>query len=116
MDRSNEIKLIKQIYRQDDILQWVATEEERIVFCDVRSITQTEWFEAGRNGIQPAFIFTINRYEYDNERIVEFEGKRYSVYRTYIGRNEQLELHCEEKGGVQNGEANQSGGTGAGTG
>lgn len=100
MDRSNVINLIKQIRTQDEILQWTSTETSRQVFCDVRSITQTEWFEAGRLGIKPSFIFVMNRNEYEGEEIVEFEGKRYGVYRTYATRNESIELYCETKGGV----------------
>lgn len=105
MDRSNVISLIKETKTQDDILQWVSVESSRNVFCDVRSVTQSEWFEAGRNGIQPSFIFVMNRWEYEDEKIVEYNGKRYGVFRTYMGRNESIELHCEEKGGVQKTEA-----------
>lgn len=100
MDRSNVIYLISETQEQNDFGLYVPTETKREVFCDVRSITQTEWFEAGRNGINPAYVFVINRNEYNNELIVEFNGERYGAYRTYAGRNETLELYCEAKGGL----------------
>ena len=127
MDRSDVINLIEEKLEQNDFggfeavefveplvefklgidegnsvpfserLPWKSTE----VFCDVRSITRTEWFEAGRNGIQhPEFVFIINRNEYNGERIVEYNGQRYGVYRTYEAKNENLELYCEAKGGL----------------
>ena len=101
MDRSDVITLISKNSVQTNDYSWVDQETRKEVFCDVRSITQTEWFEAGRNGIDhPAFIFIMNRYEYLGQQIVEYNGQRYGVYRTYKGKNESLELYCEAKGGV----------------
>lgn len=104
MDRSNVINLISETYTQDEIGQFVPIETKRQVYCNVRSITRSEWFEAGRNGLQPAYVFTMFRHDYNNENIVEFEGKRYGIYRSYIVQNEQLEIYAEEKGGLNVGE------------
>lgn len=100
MDRSTVIKLISKTYSQDSIGQYVYTETEREVFCDVRSITRVEWFDAGRNGMQPVYIFTMFEPDYAGEKIVEYGGNRYGVYRTYRSRNETIELYVEEKGGL----------------
>ena len=101
MDRSDVIYLIQKNPVQQSDYTWKDEEIRTEVFCDVRSITQTEWFEAGRNGIEhPSYIFTISRYEYNNEQIVEYEGQLHGVFRTYVGRGENLELHCEAKGGL----------------
>ena len=100
MDRSNIIKLISETRTQDSIGQWVSQEIERTVFCDVRSITREEWFNAGRDGLQPSFMFVIFEPDYQGEKIVEFNGHRYGVYRTFRARNERMELYVEEKGGL----------------
>ena len=101
MDRSNVIYLIAKNSVQQADYSWKDEESKTEVFCDVRSITQTEWFEAGRNGIEhPSFIFIINRNEYNGEQIVEYEGQLYGVFRTFAGKNESLELHVEAKGGL----------------
>ncbi len=100
MDRSSVIKLISMTYTQDAIKQYVETETEREVFCDVRSVTRAEWFDAGRNGMQPIYIFTMFAPDYQGEKVVEYNGQRYGVYRTYLGRNETIELYVEEKGGL----------------
>ena len=101
MDRSDVIILISKNSVQANDYGWSDQETKREVFCEVRSITQTEWFNAGRNGIDhPAFVFVINRNEYGGEQIVEYLGERYGIYRTYAAKNENLELYCEAKGGV----------------
>ena len=101
MDRSDVITLVKKVNVQNTDYTFSVTEVETEVYCDVRSITQTEWFEAGRSGIEhPAFVFIMNRNEYSGEEIVKYNGQYYGVYRTYKGRNEDLELHCEAKGGL----------------
>ena len=112
MDRSNVIKLIKETCTKDSIGQYVPTESERQVYCDVRSVTRTEWFDAGRDGMQPAYVFYMFGPDYEGEKIIEFDGKRYGVYRTYIGRNEIIELYTEEKGGISTANTSSTASTG----
>lgn len=100
MDRSNVMYLIKEVATQDDIGQFISTETKRLVFCDVRSVSRAEWFEAGRDGLQPSFVLVTFRHDYEGEKIVEFEGRRYGIYRTYVAKNERIELYVEEKGGL----------------
>ena len=64
MDRSEVITLVSQTYTQDDIGQQVPAETERQVYCNVSSITMNEWYEAGRNGLQPQYKLTMFRYDY----------------------------------------------------
>ena len=101
MDRSDVIKLISRTYTQDGILQYVPEETEKQVFCNVRSISRAEWFDAGRSGTKPEYVFTVFAPDYNEEKIVEYNGRRYGVFRTYRGRNETLELHVEAKGGIE---------------
>lgn len=109
MDRSNVIKLISETYTQDSIGQYTSIETKKQVYCDVRSVSRSEWFEAGRAGLQPSFVFVIFAPDYDGEKIVEFEGCRYGIYRTYVAKNEQIELYVEEKGGINHVQTNQAG-------
>ena len=130
MDRSDVINLISENLTQNEFGEWVPSayaepltqfelsieETDPVqlselrsyrateVFCDVRSITRTEWFNAGRNGIQhPEFVFVINRNEYNGEKIVQYKDQFYGVYRTYEAKNENLELYVEAKGGLHDG-------------
>lgn len=108
MDRSNVIKLISSTKSQDDYGVWKETLSERSVFCDVQSVTQTEFFEGGRNGLNPEYKITMFFGDYDGETLVEYEGKTYAVYRTYKRRNDTIELYVERKGGT-NGKTQESG-------
>lgn len=103
MDRSNVIYLISETKSQDAIGQYVSEEARKMVYCDVRSVSMTEWFDAGRDGMKPSLCFIMFAPDYEGEKIVEYNGKRYGIYRTYVGRNERIELYTEEKGGITNG-------------
>lgn len=101
MDRSDIITLKKESHSQDSSAAWISSNTETDVFCEVRSVTQSEWFEAGAEGIVPEYIFIIDRNEYDGEKVVFYDGQKYGVFRTYAGKGEDLELHCERKGGLR---------------
>lgn len=101
MDRSNVLDLLVPTFAEDSIGQKIPTVKKRTIFCDVTSVSRSEWFEAGRNGIKPEYRFVVNRYDYNGETECEFEGNRYGIYRTFAGRNDDLELYVEKKAGVQ---------------
>ena len=70
------------------------------VFCVRGSISRAEWFDGARNGLNPQIVFTIHSAEYDNESIVEFDGTKYCVYRTYKPDDDHIELYCEYRKGT----------------
>ena len=104
MDRSNVITLIGTTREQDSFGIWREQYTERNVFCDVQSVSQTEFFEGGRNGLNPAYQFTMFFGDYNGESLVKYNGDTYAVYRTYHARTDDLELYVERKGGT-NGKA-----------
>ena len=102
MDRSDVLILIRQsISKGADGIQKQQDESKRQVFCNVSSVSGTEWLEAGRNRIKPEYRFTVFAPDYAGETVCEYNGIRYSVYRTYQGKNDTLELYVKNKGGVQ---------------
>ena len=104
MDRSDVIELIPVTYSKDANGIPRATEgDSREVMCQVDSVTRSEFFEGGRNGLNPEFVFRVFFGDYEGERLVEYRGKRYSIYRTYHGRNDMMELYAERKGGTNGG-------------
>lgn len=103
MDRSEVMYLVNPEKYQDDNGIWQTRETRRKVYVNVKSTSATEFHDAGRNGLNPDLVFTLFRYDYKDEIIVEYKNKRYSVYRTYIIRshgNDYIELHTERQGGV----------------
>lgn len=97
------IELIGVETEKDELNQVVEKERDPVsVFGEVNSVTQTEFFNAGRLGFQPSFRVTIYDFEYHNEQIVCINGKYYSVYRTYfVNGTDKVELYLEERGGTK---------------
>lgn len=58
-------------------------ENKVTVFCNRRSISQGEYYKAQHAGIKAEVKVEVHTVDYSGEVLVEFEGKRYSVYRTY---------------------------------
>lgn len=109
MDRSDVITLLSSTYQQDDNGIWQEILEETDVFCQVNSVTRNEFFEAGRNGLNPEFEFVVFAYDYNGEKLVRYNGKTYSVYRTYRGRDDNLELYVQRTGGDNGKQESQNG-------
>lgn len=77
----------------------------RIVFCGVRSVGHTEFYEAHAQDFHPELVIVLADYlDYEGETLVAYNGQRYRVLRTYR-TGQELELTCErasvEDGGVR---------------
>lgn len=99
MDRSTPIRLITETVGKDEYGINTTTVTSRTVFAQVDSVTRAEFHDAGRNGLNPQYRFTMFAYDYEGEKIVEYNGLQYSVYRTFMKRNDELELYVERQGG-----------------
>ena len=99
MDRSEVITLLAATKQQNDYGVWVETLSNRDVFCQVDSVSRAEFFDGGRNGLNPEFRMTLFAGDYQGERLLLYKQSTYSVYRTYQGRNDTVELYVERKGG-----------------
>lgn len=103
MDKTTVITLVKEIVSYDEIRQPIKTYSRREVYAQFRGVYRAEWFEAGRVGLKPDITFVMSAFDYEGEKLIEWNGNRYGIYRTYIGRNDAIELYCEKKGGLDNG-------------
>lgn len=93
--------LIRQTYEYDDIGQPIPTEEAIEILCHIESIGQNEFFAAGQNGINSDIKIVTQAVNYSNEEIIEYNGERYGIYRTFRRNNsDEIELYCEMKGGI----------------
>jgi SPP1 family predicted phage head-tail adaptor len=99
MDKSRVITLITTVYEPDALGQLVPAETSKNVFCNISSVSASEWFEAGREGLRAEYRATMFAHDYSGEQIAELDGVRYGIYRTFLGRNETIELYLERKAG-----------------
>lgn len=100
MDRSDVVTLVGYTRQQNSYGVWIETPTARDVFCQVNSVTRTEFFEGGRNGLKPEFRISLFAGDYNGEQTVIYKEKAYGVYRTYHAKTDELELYVERKGGV----------------
>ena len=89
----NEIlALISQIRGVDEYGDPTTEETSRVVFCRMASIGQKEFYQAQAVGLQPEMKLVLADYlDYDGETLVEYNGQRYRVLRTYR-TGQELEL------------------------
>lgn len=101
MDRSNVTKLVSISYTNGGYGKRVATETKREVFCSVESIDRAEFFAAFNSDLRPEIKLTMFAPDYQGEVICELEVGgvwiKYDIYRTYIKKNEELELWCTRR-------------------
>lgn len=94
--RTDELILIKNTFENDSIGNQIEKNEESIVFCEVKSISRTEFYQAAQSGMKPGAAFIIYGFEYDNQEFVRHNGIKYKVIKTYKINDNDLELTCEK--------------------
>ena len=99
MDRSEILTLVYVLHEQDETGVWHDTRMTRDIFCQVNSVSRDEFFEGGRSGLNPAYQFTAFAPDYHDETECIYKGKPYTIYRTYMSRNDTIELYAERRGG-----------------
>lgn len=56
----------------------------REVFCGLRSVTRSEFYQANATGYKPELVFILaDYYDYNGETLVDYDGQRYRIIRTY---------------------------------
>ena len=86
------LTLIAPEQRVDEYGDPVIVETSQEVFARLNSIGQTEFYQAHANGLQPELKFVLADYlDYNDEPLVEHNGTRYRVLRTYRA-GQELEL------------------------
>lgn len=95
------IKLIGTTTTTDEYADKVSVETERTVFAELKSVGQSEFYQAHAVGLKPELKFVLADYmDYQNEKLLKFkdfndkEEQLYTIIRTYRAGTE-LELVCK---------------------
>lgn len=95
------VKLIAESRTVDAYGDLVTEETERSVFAEIKSIGQSEFYQAQAVGLKPEIKFVLADYlEYQNEKKLRYQGfneaieEEYTILRTYR-QNNLLELVCK---------------------
>ncbi|MFB8675740.1 phage head closure protein [Enterococcus gallinarum] len=99
-----EIDLLKEDgFTSDQIGNQIPKYKRSTVMGYEDRLSRNEFYQAGQSGIDLSKLFVIHPFEYSNEKIVEFEGQKYTIIRSYPRDSEELEIVCQIKLGEQNG-------------
>lgn len=65
----------------------------RTVYCEVKSISQTEAYQARATGLNPEYRLMLSHsFEYQGEKLCNFREIQYEIIRTYMNENDGIEL------------------------
>ncbi|MBU5214488.1 phage head closure protein [Heyndrickxia oleronia] len=93
------IDLIQVTYTEDEIGNQIEDTEKRQTFAEKKSVRQSEFYQASMAGLKPEITFVLWVHEYKGEPKLEYEGKTYTIIRTYERTDKTIELTCEVKTG-----------------
>jgi hypothetical protein len=99
MDRSKTIYLIAETFAPDEYHVMRSTKTEHKVYCQVDSVSLSEWSEGGRYGLNPEYRMRMFAPEYKGEQLLKYNGDIYQIYRTYRGRNNTIDLYVQRRQG-----------------
>lgn len=72
----------------------LSIETKKVVFCEVKSVGMSEFYQAQTVNYKPEIKFILaDFYDYNEQPFVEYNGVRYKVLRTYRN-NTEIELTC----------------------
>lgn len=80
---------------KDTRMQPIYRETTREIYCQDEPVSRSEFFSAGQIGIDPEALVVINPAEYGGEKLVEYKGKRMSIYRRYERSENEMELYLQ---------------------
>ena len=89
------IKLISYTTTENEMGDTIEVLTERQVFADKQSVRQSEFYQAAATGLRPELMFVVRTIEYNGETRLKYNGKEYSIIRTYDKDGELTELVCQ---------------------
>lgn len=87
--------LCQETEQLDELGKPYKTFTHRKVFCNVKGVKRSEFYQAQAQGYRPELCAEIKESEYSREGHFEHGGIMYRVIRTYPVKNEALELVCQ---------------------
>ena len=99
----DDIKLLSFTFEADEYGNQIETLTERQVFCRVRSISRSEFYQAAQTDLHPEYVFTLANYrDYEGEQELKYTDwmgttRRLNILRTYRTESDEIEIIAGEK-------------------
>ena len=88
MPRNDVISLVSYTETVDSYGRVIRSETLAERFAQVRSIGQSEFYQAAASGLKPTIKFVLADYwDYDDQKEIVYNNTRYNVLRTYRNGN-----------------------------
>ena len=79
----------------NDVGDQIETQQKTMRFARIKSIGQSEFYQAQAQGLKPEIKFVLPDYlDYDNQEELIYNNFRYKVLRTYRTDKNELEVVC----------------------
>lgn len=92
------INLITVTYAGDSIGRQVATPVSRQVYANEFTLSASEFYDAGRNGLKPECVYQVRSCDYAGETLMSVGDVEYAIIRP-AKKGEWTTLTCERKVG-----------------
>jgi len=73
----------------------VEVETKVTVYCNKKSIRQSEFYQAMAIGLKPELMFEIRIMDYTGQEWLYYDSKKYQIIRTFTKNDEIIELVCK---------------------
>ena len=91
------ITLVGSTSTVNDLGDEIEVETRVDVFAQVKSVGASYKLQAMAVGIRPKYRFVLqDRFDYNGQELVEYEGKPFRVVDTYRGEDQSIELTVAE--------------------
>jgi SPP1 family predicted phage head-tail adaptor len=86
------LDLITVTVTQNDIGDDIPTKTYNRIFCNKKSVRQSEFYQAMNDGLKPEYVFEVRSADYSNETLIRYNSKEYMVVRVNPKMNEWTEI------------------------
>jgi SPP1 family predicted phage head-tail adaptor len=103
MERLVDINLVAVSYKQDAYGQEIMdVETTRTLTATISSLNRAEWSAAAQAGLNPEGVaFLRDSDDYEDEQIIEVNGTRFIIYRTFMTADGGIELYYRKAVGEE---------------
>lgn len=91
----------KNFVSLNDSCSLIGPKQSTTVWCGRLSVSTAAFYHYGEKGLKPDILLAIHTEEYAGEEIMEFNGVRYAITRTYERPDGLVELTGTRKAGLQ---------------
>lgn len=96
----DKVYLISTVINTNSIGDLIETKTETLIFAEVKSVRQSEFYQAAASGLRPELMFVIRTDEYASHPKLKYNNVEYTIIRVYNRPDKMTELTCS---GLTNG-------------